>query len=529
MSTHPHAPEGRSPLGLVPALTLLCMLARLPDALAWETERPLPITQEALQEGSGAADGRSAAMRAIEHVRAGDLARAERELARAGAKAPGAAETWAARERLLAAQTPWDLPERLETYRALWGSLSADPAAALALRSFAFRWAAESLMLLGGVLSVGLAAAAARCFHVDLRRASAHLLRAVVPRAFPWLLCASAAVMTGSASVGLAGAAAVGALYLQGLRRLFIPLTAGCFALAPLLLERADRLDGLVSGSELYALRTVSQRCGTEACRYSLRAAGQTDATGASGVALARALRTSDAPEDQAEAARLLANPVRLASLQRFAAGEALEGTPAGLTTAWLSEASGRAASLPPTGSRRAAGVGGTLSRFGGWLLGAILLQAGLLAFFLRRDRLLSTCCPHCGAVCSPDDLREADRCRFCEETDTSELDAEQRAVAAYRPSERRARATWLRASGDLLFPGLGTLATQVSLSSLIVVLTASAATAVLLAPEPWWPITAVATGPLRGLAWLTTGLLWFAMLVRLTRQFRSATLEGSA
>jgi hypothetical protein len=148
-------------------------------ARASGAERPLPITLEALREGSGANDGRALAMRAMEHLRANDPSRAETELVPAGARAPGAAETWAARELLLAKQTPWDLPERLETYRALWGALTADPAAALSLKSFGYRLGGELLLMLGAALSFGLAAAAAGCFHVDLRRAAAHLVRAV--------------------------------------------------------------------------------------------------------------------------------------------------------------------------------------------------------------------------------------------------------------------------------------------------------------------------------------------------------------
>lgn len=529
MSTHHHAPSGRAGVGHLPALLIAICVAGTAAAAVASTERPLPITQEALREGSGVSDGRAAAMRAIEHLRAGDLPRAERELVRAGAAAPGAAETWAARERLLSHQTPWDLPERLETYRALWGSLSSDPAAALALRSYGFRYAAQALTLLGAVLSIGLAASAARCFHVDLRRASAHLLRAVIPRAFPWLLCASAAVVTGSSAVGLAGAAGIGALYLQGFRRLFIPIIALCFAVAPLLSERADRLDGLVAAEELYALRTIGQRCDSKACRDSLRAASASDPTGASGVALARALRMSTDPEDQAEAARLLASPARLASLQRFASGEALSSTPTGLTAAWLSEAMVRSAEVPASGARSVAGLGGSFKRLGGWLLGAFVLQAGLLALFLRRDRLLSGVCSHCGAVCTPDDLRPPDRCHLCDDEAATQRDAEQRAVALHRPIRQHARAAWSAAVGDLLFPGLGGMATKGSLVSFLLVLLASLAVTLLLAPAPWWPTTEAAMGLLRGAAWVTLVLVWLIMLARLVRLLRSGEHREAA
>lgn len=489
-------------------------------------ERPLPITVEALREGSGAVDGRASAMRALEHLRAGDTARADRELSLAGAKAPGAAETWAAREELLAAQTPWDLPERVETYRALWGALPTDPAGALALLSYGYRFAALAAMLFAGVLAVGIAVAGARCFHADLRRASAHLLRAVMPRAFPWLLCATAAVVTASPAVAIAGAASIGALYLTGLRRLLIPVIALCLAGAPLMLERADRLDSMAAADELYALRTISQHCSSKACRDSLRAASAHDATGASGVALARALRGSSEPEDQAEAARLLANPARLASLQRFASGDALGSTPAGLTAAWLREMSARAAAAPPTALHSLPGIAGAVARLGGWLLAALVLQAGLLALFMRRDRLLSEVCPTCGAVCGASDLRENGHCHLCSVGDAASQDAEQRAVAGYRPGDRLAREAWTAALGDLLLPGAGRFAVQRSGGAIMLVLLSTLSAAVLLAPAPWWPTTAVAVGILRGTAALLLSALWILSMVRFARHLRHRNMQ---
>lgn len=521
MSTHHHAPKRLASTG--PRLALILGLWWAGATIAEASDRPIPITPEALREGSGVSDGRASAMRALEHLRANDIPRAERELVQAGARAPGAPETWAARGQLLARQTPWDLPERLETYRALWGSLATDPASALALRSFWFRAAGQFLSLLGAALSLGLAAGAARCFHADLRRAAAHLLRAVVPRAFPWLLCATAAVVTGSPAVGFAGAATIGALYLRGVRRLLIPVTALCFASAPLLTERADRLDGLVTAEELYAIRTVGQRCDSLPCRNTLRVSSGTDSSGASGAALARALRSSPSPEDQAEAARLLANPTRLASLQRFTAGDPLASTPASFTTAWLNEAMVRSTQAPSRAGDAGRGLGGTLSQLGGWLLGALILQAGLLAMFLRRDRLLSGQCRHCGAVCSQDDLRPPDRCHLCDEEVATQQDAEQQAVATHRPSQQRARAAWSAALGDLVFPGLGSFADGASAGSAFVLLLCSLSTALLLAPAPWWPTTAAAVGLLRGGAifvltasWLTSGIR-FARLARST------------
>ena len=521
MSTHHHAPDGLARAGLVSALFFAAVCAASGQARAADAERPLPITLEALREGSGAIDGRALAMRAIEHLRASDTVRAETELALAGARSPGAAETWAARELLLAEQTPWDLPERLETYRALWGSLAADPAAALSLQSFGYRLGGTLLMLLGAALSLGLAAAAAGCFHVDVRRASANLLHAVVPRALPWLTVACAALVTGSISVGIAGAATIGVLYLQGWRRLLIPVTALCIAFAPLLTERADRLDDLVSSDELYALRTISQRCSSSACRDALRLASKTDATGASGVALARALRSSSDPEDQAEAARLLANPARLASLQRFASGEALASTPAGLTAAWLSEAGARAATAPRAESDGVRGLGGAVSRLGGWLLAALVLQAGLLALFLRRDGLLSYRCATCGAVCSAAEQRTHGGCNLCGDDGAEHRDAEQQAVARYRPNALSRRATWSKAVGDLLLPGLGGVAASVDAASLLLLPLSCLAVALLAAPEPWWPTTAAAVGLLRGCAAVLLGLLWCAMLGRLVRLVR--------
>ncbi len=522
MSTHHHAPEGRARVGLVSALIFASVCSAAVHVRAAEADRPLPITLEALREGSGALDGRALAMRAMEHLRARDLVRAEKELALAGAGAPGAAETWAAREVLLAKQTPWDLPERLETYRALWGSLPADPAAALSLQSFGYRLGGNLLMLLGAALSVGLAAAAAGCFHVDLRRASAHLLHAVVPRPLPWLAVACAAVVTGSLAVGIAGAGAIGVLYLQGWRRLLIPATALCIAFAPLLTERADRLDNLVSADELYALRTISQRCGSSACREALRVAATTDQTGASGVALARALRSSSDPEDQAEAARLLANPARLASLQRFASGEALGSTPAGLTASWLSEAGARAAVAPLSGSAALPGLGGAVSRLGGWLLAALVLQAGLLAIFLRRDGMLSSRCTSCGAVCIANEQRSRGGCHLCAGDDAGLQDAEQQAAARYRPNAQSVRAAWSTALGNLLLPGLGGLASSVSAGWLPLVVLSCSAVALLAAPDPWWPTTAAAVGLLRGAAALTLGLVWSAMLLRFVQLVRS-------
>ncbi len=522
MSTHHHAPDGRARAGLVSTLIFAALCGASGQARASDADRPLPITLEALREGSGAMDGRALAMRAVEHLRAGDPARAEKELALAGARAPGAAETWAARELLLTKQTPWDLPERLETYRALWGSLAADPAAALSLQSFGYRLGGDLLMVLGAALSMGLAVAAAGCFHVDLRRAAAHLLRAVVPRPLPWLTLGCAALVTGSISVGLAGAASIGVLYLQGWRRLLIPVTALCIAFAPLLTERADRLDDLVSADELYALRTISQRCSSSACREALRLASPTDPTGASGVALARALRSSSDPEDQAEAARLLANPVRLASLQRFASGEALASTPAGLTTSWLSEAGARA-SLAPRAVRSARlGLGGSLSKLGGWLLAALILQAGLLAIFLRRDGQLSCRCTTCGAVCNAAEQRPGGGCNLCGDDGAELRDAEQEAAARYRPTSRNARVTWSKALGDLLLPGLGAFASSLSAASLALLLPSCIAAALLSAPDPWWPTAAAAVGLLRGCAALLLGLLWCAMLLRLVRLLRS-------
>ena len=520
MSTHHHAPEGRARVGLVSALIFASVGTAAVHAWAAEADRPLPITLEALREGSGAIDGRALAMRAVEHLRANDLPRAEKELVLAGARAPGAAETWAARELLLAKQTPWDLPERLETYRALWGALGADPAAALSLRSFGYRLGGELLALLGAALSVGIAAAAAGCFHVDLRRAAAHLLRAVVPRPLPWLTIACAAVVTGSISVAIAGAASIGALYLQGWRRLLIPATALCIAFAPVLTERADRLDTLVSSDELYALRTISQRCSSPACRETLRAASTTDASGASGAALARALRSSSDPQDQSEAARLLANPVRLASLQQFASGEALGSTPAGLTAAWLSEADGRAATALP--AEISQGRAGAISRLGGWLLAALILQAGLLALFLRRDGLLSSRCATCGAVCNASEQRARGGCNLCAEEGAELRDAEQQAVARYRPNALTARATWSKAVGNLLLPGLGGLASSVSVGSIALLLLSCSAAALLTLPDPWWPTTAAAVGMLRGISMLLLAGLWFAMLLRMFRLVRS-------
>lgn len=518
MSTHHHPPDRRVRVGVFPPLLFAIICLAASDAGATEAPRPLPITLETLREGSGANDGRALAMRAIEHLRANDIARAETELVLAGARAPGAAETWAARELLLAKQTPWDLPERLETYRALWGALAADPAAALSLESFGYRLAGDTLMFLGTALSFGLAAAAAGCFHLDLRRAAAHLIRAVVPRPLPWLTIACAALVTGSISVGLAGAASIGSLYLQGWRRLLIPATALCIAFAPLLKERADRLDNLVSTDELYALRTISQRCTSLACRDALRLASTTDPTGASGVALARALRSSSDPEDQSEAARLLAYPARLASLQRFASGEALGSTPAGLTAAWLSEAGGRAATALPAGKSSRAGLGELLSRLGGWLLAALVLQAGLLAIFLRRDGLLSARCSNCGAVCSGSEKRARGSCTLCDADGAGLQDAEQQAAARYRPNEQVARASWLRAIGDLLLPGLGGVATSLSAASLALLPLSCGAAALLAAPEPWWPTTAAAIGLLRGVAVMVLALSWSAMLLRLVR-----------
>ncbi len=522
VSTHQHAPEGRAGVGLVSALVFAAVCSTAGDARAAEAERPLPITLEALREGSGANDGRALAMRAIEHLRANDLARAETELVLAGARAPGAAETWAARELLLAKQTPWDLPERLETYRAMWGALAADPAASLSLQSFGYRLGGDLLTILGAALSFGLAAAAAGCFHVDLRRAAAHLVRAVVPRPLPWLTVACAALVTGSLSVGMAGLASIGVLYLQGWRRLLIPATALCIAFAPLLTERADRLDNLVSTDELYALRTISQRCSSSACRDALRLAATTDPSGASGVALARALRSSSNPEDQSEAARLLANPARLASLQRFASGEALGSTPAGLTATWLSEAGARAAAAPRSGNSARPGLGEMISRLGGWLLAALVLQAGLLAVFLRRDGLLSSRCITCGAVCSGAEQRPGGGCNLCATDSAGLQDAEQQAAARHRPNEQIVRAAWLKAIGDLLLPGLGGLASSISVASLFLLLLSCSAVALLAAPEPWWPTTAAAVGILRGVAALVLGLLSCGMLVRLIRLVRT-------
>ena len=521
MSTHHHAPEGRARVGLVSALIFASICTAAVHARASDADRPLPITLEALREGSGAMDGRALAMRAVEHLRAGDPARAEKELALAGARAPGAAETWAARELLLTKQTPWDLPERLETYRVLWGSLAADPAAALSLQSFGYRLGGALLTLLGAALSLGLAVAAAGCFHVDLRRTAAHLLRAVVPRPLPWLTVACAALVTGSISVGLAGAASIGALYLQGWRRLLIPATALCIAFAPLLTERADRLDDLVSADELYALRTISQRCSSSACREALRLASPTDPTGASGAALARALRSSSDPEDQAEAARLLANPARLASLQRFASGEALGSTPAGLTASWLSEAGARASLAPQAVRSARSGFGGSLSKLGGWLLAALILQAGLLAIFLRRDGLLSCRCTTCGAVCNATEQRAGGGCNLCGDDGAELRDAEQQAVARHRPSALSRRATWSKALGDLLLPGLGGVAASVEAASLVLLPLSCLAAALLSAPDPWWPTAAAAVGLLRGCAAVLLGLLWCAMLGRLVRLVR--------
>lgn len=521
MSTHHHAPDGQARASLVLALFFAALCTASDGALAAGADRPLPITLEALREGSGAIDGRALAMRAVEHLRAGDTLRAEKELALAGARSPGAAETWAARELLLARQTPWDLPERLETYRALWGSLAADPAAALSLQSFGYRLGGNLLMLLGAALSLGLAVAAAGCFHVDVRRAAANLLHAVVPRPLPWLMVACVALVTGSLLVGLAGAASIGVLYLQGWRRLLVPATALCIAFAPLLTERADRLDDLVSSDELYALRTISQRCSSSVCRDALRLASKTDPTGASGVALARALRSSADPEDQAEAARLLANPVRLASLQRFASGEALGSTPAGLTAAWLSEAGARAELAPRERNAKVRGLGGAVSQLGGWLLAALVLQAGLLALFLRRDGLLSTRCTTCGAVCRAADQRAHGGCNLCGDDGAEHRDAEQQAVARYRPNALSTRATWSKALGDLLLPGLGGFAVSVDAASLVLLLLSCFAAALLAAPEPWWPTAAAAVGLLRSCAALLFGLLWCVMLRRLVRLVR--------
>jgi len=528
VSTHHHAPDGRARVGLVPALFFAAICSSAVAARASGAERPLPITLEALREGSGANDGRALAMRAMEHLRANDPSRAETELVLAGARAPGAAETWAARELLLAKQTPWDLPERLETYRALWGALTADPAAALSLTSFGYRLGGELLLILGAALSFGLAAAAAGCFHVDLRRAAAHLVRAVVPRPLPWLTIACAALVTGSLSVGLAGAASIGVLYLQGWRRLLIPATALCIAFAPLLTERADRLDNLVLADELYALRTISQRCSSSACRDALRVASTSDVTGASGVALARALRSSGDPEDQSEAARLLANPARLASLQRFASGEALASTPAGLTMTWLSEAEARAAAAPRTGNSARPGLGEMISRLGGWLLAALVLQAGLLAIFLRRDGLLSSRCATCAAVCSGADQGARGGCNLCAADGAALQDAEQQAAARYRPNEQVARAAWLTAIGDLLLPGLGWLSSSISVGSLLLLPLSCAAVALLAAPEPWWPTTAAAVGLLRGVAALFLLLVWCGMLLRLVRLVRAPVSSGA-
>lgn len=521
MSTHPLALPASGAHAAALAV-LLGLGVTGSAAAAMPVERPLPITVEALREGSGAVDGRASAMRALEHLRAGDIARADRELSLAGDKAPGAPETWAAREELLAAQTPWDLPERVETYRALWGSLPSDPAAALSLRSYAYRLASLAAMFAAALTALGMAAAAARCFHNDLRRASAHLLRSVMPRPFPWLLCATAAVMTESPAVAIAGAACIGALYLRGLRRLLIPLVALCIAASPLLLERADRLDSMVASDELYALRTISQHCSSEACRGSLRAASTHDDTGASGVALARALRGSSDPEDQAEAARLLTNPARLASLQRFASGDALGTTPAGLTAAWLHEMNERAASAPPTQLHTLPGLAGAVARLGGWLLGALVLQAGLLALFLRRDGLLSEVCGSCGAVCGTADLREGGHCHLCAETETASRDAEQRAVAGYRPGDRVAREAWTAAIGDLFCPGAGSFAVGLSAGSMLLMLLAATSAAVMLAPLPWWPTTAVAVGLLRGCAGALLVALWLLSAIRFARHLRS-------
>ena len=104
MSTHHHARNGRARAGLVSALFFAAVCTASGQARAADAERPLPITLEALREGSGAIDGRALAMRASEHLRASDTVRAETELALAGARSPGAAETWAARELLLAQQ-----------------------------------------------------------------------------------------------------------------------------------------------------------------------------------------------------------------------------------------------------------------------------------------------------------------------------------------------------------------------------------------------------------------------------------------
>jgi len=277
-----------------------------------------------------------------------------------------------------------------------------------------------------------------------------------------------------------------------------------------------------VSADELYALRTISQRCSSSACREALRLASPTDPTGASGVALARALRSSSDPEDQAEAARLLANPARLASLQRFASGEALGSTPAGLTASWLSEAGARASLAPRAVPSARSGFGESLSKLGGWLLAALILQAGLLAIFLRRDGLLSSRCATCGAVCNASEQRALGGCNLCGDDGAELRDAEQQSAARYRPNALSARATWSKALGDLLLPGLGAFASSLSAASLALLLPSCIAAALLSAPDPWWPTAAAAVGLLRGCAALVLGLLWCAMLLRLVRLLRS-------
>ena len=384
-------------------------------------------------------------------------------------------------------------------------------------------------MLLGAALSIGLAASAAGCFHVDVRRAAAYLLHAVIPRPLPWVTLACAALVTGSISLGLAGAAAIGALYLQGWQRLLIPATALCIAFAPLLTERADRIDNLVSTDELFALRTISQHCSSSACRDALRLASTDDQTGASGVALARALRSSGDSEDQSEAARLLSNPARLASLQRFASGEALGLTPAALTAAWLTEVGARAAAAAPAGGSAMPGLGEMISRVHGWLLAALVLQAGLLAVFLRRAGLLSSRCDTCGAVCNASEKRARGGCHLCAEDAARGQDEEQRAAARYRPNQQIERSERSRAFGDLLLPGLGGVASSVSAGSLALLLLSCIALAVLSAPEPWWPTTAAAIGLLRTGAALLLAVSWCAMLVRAVRLVRSPiSMEGA-
>jgi hypothetical protein len=238
-------------------------------------------------------------------------------------------------------------------------------------------------------------------------------------------------------------------------------------------------------------------------------------------VALARALRSSSDPEDQAEAARLLANPARLASLQQFASGEALGSTPAGLTAAWLAEAGARAATAPRAANDGVRGLGGAVSRLGGWLLAALVLQAGLLALFLRRDGLLSYRCATCEAVCSAAEQRANGGCNLCGDEGAEYRDAEQQAVARYRPNALSRRATWSKAVGDLLLPGLGGVAASVEAASLVLLPLSCLAAALLAAPEPWWPTTAAAVGLLRSCAAVLLGLLWCTMLGRLVRLVR--------